>query len=206
MNINLKLYFVVCTVVFLLTGIFTFSYIKSSTKEVTPTPQVSNTIPEVIDVVAPEVQNTPTLITEEVIPEVDNSFILPIKNGKIIKNFSGNDLVFSKTLNEWHIHKGIDIEAPAGTPVIASNTGYIKSIEKTVENGISITLEHKDGYKTIYSNLSSDNMVKIGEEISKGQTISGVGRTSTFESSEPDHLHFEMYKDGVLIDPMTEIN
>lgn len=207
---NLKLYFVICIVVFLFAGVFTFSYIKISTENATPINQSTEVPPEAINIITPEiitpVEPVHNTTTETIITETDDSFIMPIKNGTVIKEFSGNNLVFSKTLNEWRVHQGIDIDAQAGTPVIASNAGYIKSIKKTVEHGIEITIEHKDGYKTIYSNLSSDNMVKIGEEIQKGQTISGVGRTATFEINEPDHLHFEMYKDDVLIDPMSQIS
>ena len=46
-------------------------------------------------------------------------------------------------------------------------------------------------------------MVNLNDEIKKGQVISGIGKTSTFEYHEPEHLHFEMYKDEICENPLT---
>ena len=122
--------------------------------------------------------------------------------GEIGLNYSPNNLIYSKTLREWITHNGIDIKSDRGTPVKASEDGRVENITETSDRGIEIVLNHENGYKTIYSNLSSKDMVKVGEEVKKGQVISGIGNTSSFEYYEPDHLHFEVKKDGVFINPL----
>lgn len=138
-----------------------------------------------------------------VVNSVENlplSFDKPV-NGEIGMAFSTDKLIYSKTLEEWTTHSGIDILAKRGTPVSASEKGIIENITETANKGIEITIRHRDNYKTVYSNLSTKNMVEIGQEVEKGQIISGVGNTAAFEYYEPDHLHFEVYNGNVPVDP-----
>lgn len=132
-------------------------------------------------------------------------FIMPVNSNEFGMEFSNGQLIYSKTLNEWCTHNGIDILEKCGTPVFAIEDGIVKEIISTSNDGIKITIEHKDGYKSVYSNLSTTKMVNLNDEIKKGQVISGIGKTSGFEYQEPDHLHFEMYKDDLLIDPLSII-
>ena len=143
-----------------------------------------------------EIPTTP-VISEE---KKELQFIKPV-DGEIEMNYSPETLIYSKTLGEWKIHNGIDIKAERGTPVKASEAGTISSITETADKGIEITIVHEDGYKTVYSNLSTKSMVAPNQSVEKGQVISGVGNTAAFEYYEPDHLHFEVYKDEILIDP-----
>lgn len=129
------------------------------------------------------------------------ALIYPV-NGEIGLGYSPNDLVYSKTLKEWTVHNGVDIIAKRGTPVVASERGMVESITETAGNGIEITISHENDYKTIYSNLSSKDMVKVGDKVEKGQVISGVGNTSSFEYYEPEHLHFEVKKNGKQVNPI----
>lgn len=129
------------------------------------------------------------------------SLAYPVE-GEIGLEFSPNNLIYSKTLQEWTVHNGVDIEAKRGTPVKASESGIVENITETTDKGIEIVISHENGYKTIYSNLSSKDMVKVGDKVTKGQAISGIGNTSAFEYYEPDHLHFEIKKDGEFINPL----
>ena len=129
------------------------------------------------------------------------ALIYPV-NGEIGLGYSPNDLVYSKTLKEWTVHNGVDIIAKRGTPVVASERGMVESITETAGNGIEIAISHENDYKTIYSNLSSKDMVKVGDKVEKGQVISGVGNTSSFEYYEPEHLHFEVKKNGKQVNPI----
>lgn len=133
------------------------------------------------------------------------SFSMPVKSNEIGMKFSNEQLIYSKTLDEWIIHTGIDIIVPIGSPVYASEKGTITEVSNNVGDGIKIVIEHEDGYKTIYSNLSTTKMVHEGEIVDKGQVISGTGKTSTFEYNEKDHLHFEIFKDGTPINPINLI-
>lgn len=129
------------------------------------------------------------------------SFMFPVE-GELGLNYSPEALIYSKTLQEWTIHNGIDIKTKRGTPVKASESGVVENITETTDKGIEIIISHENGYKTVYSNLSSKEMVSVGDKVNKGQVISGVGNTSAFEYYEPDHLHFEVIKDGKYVNPL----
>ena len=140
--------------------------------------------------------------TEPVDAEIEEplSFIYPV-SGEIGLSHSPDTLIYSKTLKEWTTHNGIDIQAKRGTPVLAAETCIIEAITETPGMGIEISISHKDGYKTVYSNLSTKEMVKAEQKVEKGQIISGVGNTASFEYYEPEHLHFEIYKDNKPLNP-----
>lgn len=129
------------------------------------------------------------------------ALIYPV-DGEIGMSYSPEELIYSKTLKEWTVHNGVDILAKRGTPVVSSENGKVESITETADKGIQIIVTHDNDYKTIYSNLSSKDMVKVGDIVQKGQVISGVGNTSSFEYYEPEHLHFEIEKNGKKINPL----
>lgn len=151
-----------------------------------------------IEIAEPITQVNSVPITE---PEKALVFSYPV-SGEIGLSHSPDSLVYSKTLEEWITHTGIDIQAKRGTPVAASEEGIIENITETAARGIEITIVHKDDYKTVYSNLSSKEMVKIGQKVEKGRIISGIGNTASFEYYEPEHLHFEVYKNNKPINPL----
>jgi len=159
--------------------------------------KVNTTEPE-IKVASPIIELTPVIE-----PKIEEplSFSYPV-SGEIGLSHSPENLVFSKTLGEWTTHTGIDIQAKRGTPVAAAEEGIIESITETAAKGIEIIISHKDGYKTVYSNLSTKEMVKVGQKVEKGRVISGIGNTASFEYNEPEHLHFEIYKDNKPQDPL----
>ena len=129
-------------------------------------------------------------------------FVMPVE-GKIIMDFAMDRLLYSKTLDEWRTHTGIDIAAPRGNAVKTVGDGYIKEIKEDPCYGITITIDHENGYKTIYSNLASDSMVSVNQKVKAGDAISSVGNTAIFECMDPPHLHFEVYKSDKLVDPKT---
>jgi len=130
------------------------------------------------------------------------TFILPLE-GKILNDYAMDRLLYSKTLDEWRTHSGIDIEAPRGEAVKAVADGYVKEIKEDPCYGITIVIDHENGYKSVYSNLASASMVSVNQKVKAGDAISSVGNTAVFECADPPHLHFEMYKDDKLIDPKT---
>jgi murein DD-endopeptidase MepM/ murein hydrolase activator NlpD len=100
----------------------------------------------------------------------------------------------------WTRHPGIDVGAPKGTPIYASDSGYIVFAgwdNERVSYGFMILINHGNGYVTRYGHLSSFN-VEVGDSVKKGQLIGRVG--STGNSTGP-HLHFEVIKDGVRRNP-----
>lgn len=128
------------------------------------------------------------------------SFTIPLE-GQITKAFSNEVPVYSPTLDQYVVHTGIDIQAPADTQVLAAGDGTVTKVYNDDKYGISIEISHGNGIVTKYSNLSTTKMVEEGDVVKKGQTISGVGSSALFESLESPHLHFEVLQDGVAIDP-----
>ena len=130
----------------------------------------------------------------------DPIFIMPVE-GEIVKQYGKEKLIYSNTLKEWTTHLGIDIKADKTTIVKSSSDGIVKSIKNDPRYGLTIVIEHDNGYASIYSNLLSSEFVKVGENVKSGQTIGTVGNTATFEIVDDPHLHFEITKDGESIDP-----
>lgn len=132
--------------------------------------------------------------------QTNATFIMPV-TGNIILDYSMDKLVYSKTLEEWRTHSGIDIASPRGTVVLAVSDGTITEIKKDPRYGITIVIEHDNGFKSIYANLATDDMVSPNQKVKAGDKVSCIGNTAIFESAEEAHLHFELYKDNKLVDP-----
>ena len=96
---------------------------------------------------------------------------------------------------------GIDIKADRTTIVKASEEGTVTSIKNDPRYGLSIVIEHVNGFKTVYSNLLTTEFVAEGEKVEKGQSIGTVGNSASFEIVDEPHLHFEIIKDGENVDP-----
>lgn len=121
--------------------------------------------------------------------------------GTICLDFSDSQLVYSKTLDMWTTHEGLDIKAEEGSQVRAVMDGIISEVTNDPQWGMTIAIDHGGGVTTIYSNLSTLDMVTLGQEVKKGDVISGIGRTAIIEIAEEPHLHFEIMKDGKSLDP-----
>lgn len=141
---------------------------------------------------------TDTTKTEE---KVKNPTFKKPVDGEIIKEFAKDKLVYSNTLGEWVTHTGIDIKANKTTVVKASAEGTIKSIKNDPRYGLTVVIEHTNGFTSVYSNLLTAEFVVKGEKVKQGQSIGTVGNTATFEISDEPHLHFEITKDGTNLDP-----
>jgi len=145
-----------------------------------------------------EAQNTEPVVVEEPVKELE--FMYPVE-GEILKGFTIENLVFSETLQEWIVHKGIDIKAPRTTVVKAAEEGTVSAIKNDPRYGLTVIVEHRDGYKTVYSNLLTTEFVTEGEAVTKGQSLGTVGNSAAFEIADEPHLHFEMLKDEETVDP-----
>lgn len=144
--------------------------------------------------------------TEDVVfAIVRPAFKVPVK-GKIQTEYSMDKLVFSPTFNEWRTHSGVDISAPHGEVVRSIGDGTVSEIKNDPRFGFTVVVDHNNGYKSIYSNLASDQAIQVGQELKIGDPIGAVGTTAIFESAEPTHLHFELYKENKLVDPVSYID
>lgn len=131
----------------------------------------------------------------------DDSFIKPC-NGEIIRTYSMDSLVYSDTLQEWITHRGIDIKGEMYQEVRATQSGTIKSIKNDPRYGTSIIIEHKNGFKTVYSCLlGTRDGLEENQEVKQGDVIGKIGNSGVFETADGAHLHFEMLKDDEYVNP-----
>ena len=95
-------------------------------------------------------------------------------------------------------HAGVDIAAPTGSRVLASAEGVVTATGRNGGYGNFVEIRHPNGLRTFYAHLSRIE-TRVGTEVFAGQTVGRVG--STGYSTGP-HLHFEVRRDGVQIDPL----
>lgn len=88
-----------------------------------------------------------------------------------------------------HLHGGIDIAAPNGTPILAAKAGVVVISLYGSSYGNYVVLSHPDGTRTLYAHMSQRS-VSAGDTVSQGQTVGQVGSTG---SSTGNHLHFETW-------------
>ena len=96
-------------------------------------------------------------------------------------------------------HEGIDLVAPQGTPVLAAAAGTVSRVETSNKGpGNFVEINHGNGYVTRYAHLAKVS-VSRGQKVARGKRIGDVGMTgNTFAP----HLHYEVRKDGVFLDPV----
>ncbi len=95
-------------------------------------------------------------------------------------------------------HRGIDIAAKSGVSIKAASAGRVTFSEWTPHFGRSIILVHSNGYITFYGH-NQINLKNVGDEVARGEPIALLGTSG--RSSAP-HLHFEIWKDGIPVDPL----
>jgi murein DD-endopeptidase MepM/ murein hydrolase activator NlpD len=119
---------------------------------------------------------------------------LPI-DGKLTSNF-GNRI--SPITKEKEKHNGVDLSAKEGTDVKAVFDGVVEKVENSKTLGLTLLIDHNNGYKTIYGHLSEID-VNEGEDITVGSVIAKSGNTGL---STGPHLHFEVHKENVAVNPI----
>ncbi len=121
--------------------------------------------------------------------------------GGITKDYSGNELVYSDTMQDWRVHEGIDFAAEEKTQVKAVADGTVEAVLQDGLFGACITISHPDGIQTFYGNLAEGSMPEVGTQVKTGQVIGRIGKTATVEINDKSHLHFEVRKNGTPINP-----
>lgn len=111
--------------------------------------------------------------------------------------------ISSKQGHRWgKLHKGIDIARPTTRSIKAADHGVVEFAGHSGGYGNKVTINHNNGYKTIYAHLDSID-IEAGQKIEKGMKIGSMGSTG---NSTGVHLHFEIYKNGVLANPVDYIS
>lgn len=127
-------------------------------------------------------------------------YIMPVE-GNIILEYSMDMPIYSKTLDQYMTHPGIDIKADMSTEVKAVADGTVTKVAQNDRYGMSVEIDHGNGIISVYSNLAETDLAESGDVVKQGDKIGITGETALFESLEAPHLHFEMTKDSAYIDP-----
>lgn len=125
------------------------------------------------------------------------AFILPL-SGEVIQPFT-EVLSYSPLMGDWRAHPGIDIAAEKGCSVQSVAAGVV---EKVYDNtmGKCVEISHAGGFSTKYMCMGTTENLTEGKEIQSGEVIGTVG-DSKGEDITQTHLHFEMSRNGVNVNP-----
>ncbi len=96
-------------------------------------------------------------------------------------------------------HRGVDFAATAGSPIIASASGRVLFAGWTQQYGYAIAIGHRSGNTTFYGHMNA-LFYSAGDDVKQGDPIGLTGSTGV---STAPHLHFELWKDGMPVDPFT---
>lgn len=95
------------------------------------------------------------------------------------------------------MHRGLDVAAPRGTPIVAAAAGVVTAAGLEEHYGLTVSIDHGNGYVTRYGH-NMRNAVRVGTRVKRGQVIAYVGSTGR---SSCTHVHYEVLKDGVPLNP-----
>ena len=159
-------------------------------------------IPTIVDPV-PEQPDDPDdqtpIVPEPVVKPI--TFIMPVENSTGVGQYV-ETMVWNSSLNRYSAHLAVDFFADEGTPVLAVYDGTVESVENSLIYGVTITIDHGNGLKTVYNSLADGDAVIEGQTVKQGDIIGEVSVTNRQEYKEGAHLHFEVYENGEKIDPV----
>ncbi|HYM92605.1 MAG TPA: M23 family metallopeptidase [Chitinophagaceae bacterium] len=125
--------------------------------------------------------------------------IQPVSNKDLTRIASGFGYRIDPIYKTIKMHEGLDFTAPIGTPIYATADGVV-TIAGNTNNGFGnhVVINHGYGYETLYGHMSRVK-AKVGQKVNRGEVIGYVG--STGKSTGP-HCHYEVHKNGQIIDPV----
>jgi len=131
-------------------------------------------------------------------PVTPRQFAWPVAPVMVSSPFGDRVHPFTGT---WRLHRGVDVVAEVGQPVKAAFTGTVMFAGWNGAHGKTVHIVHDAQWSTRYSHLDTWE-VESGRVVRKGQIIGFAG--STGQSTGP-HLHFELLREGVPVDPELEL-
>ncbi len=158
---------------------------------ITPTP-TSEVTPSPMPDITPAPQTPkPTAATK----------LSPPVRGEIIWDFAVNELIYSRTLDQWTTHTGVDIASAKGSEVYSVFAGTVTEVYNDDSLGFMVEVTGKNGMTAVYGNLKSDPIAKEGARLNAGDLIGYVGDTAVSECGDRSHVHFELLKNDKYVDP-----
>jgi len=125
--------------------------------------------------------------------------IQPVRNENLKQMASGFGYRNDPFTKVRKFHEGMDFSAKTGTPIYATGDGVVDRADNTASGyGNHIVIRHGFGYETLYGHLSKYNC-RAGQRVKRGDIIGYVGSTGR---SEAPHLHYEVHKNGEVVNPL----
>ena len=127
--------------------------------------------------------------------------VMPLASVSLINDYG---FYHNTTLNSYYEHTGIDFAAEVGAEVLAVDSGTVESVYSgDLLHGTEIVVDHGDGLKSVYRFVTEIEGLKAGDTVEKGQVIAMVAEANGNEYKDGAHLHFEIVKNNISIDPTT---
>ena len=120
-------------------------------------------------------------------------------SGRVLNGYSGDELVYNKTLGDWRTHNGIDYAAAKGDKVSAPAAGKVTLAGADGSWGPTVAIEDASGRLWRISGVA-DLKVKAGDTVTAGQALGTVGSVSC-ECAEDSHIHLEVKQGEKYLDP-----
>jgi len=125
--------------------------------------------------------------------------IQPVRNENLKRMVSGFGYRTDPFTKTRKMHEGMDFTSKTGTPIYATGDGVVARADNTVSGfGNHIVIRHGFGYETLYAHLSKYKC-RAGQRVKRGDIIGLVGSTGR---SEGPHLHYEVHKNGRVVNPL----
>lgn len=136
------------------------------------------------------------------VPVQQSVFTLPV-DGEVLREFSGQTLVYDETMADWRVHGGTDFSCTEGGQVLAIADGEVSAIYYDEMWGNCVSIQHSDGLVTTYCGLLENATLTTGMQVKSGDVIGGSGGGITCESAMPTHIHVVATRNGESIDVMS---
>jgi len=133
------------------------------------------------------------------------SFVAPMENATLVKDFSNKELQYNDTLKQWEIHKALDVTSDTSSNVLAIANGTVTNVYTNYLEGGVIEITHDNGIKSVYKSLE-DVSVKNGDYVNAGDVIASVSSSMARELNTGNHLHFEMFENNISVNPNNYID
>ena len=125
--------------------------------------------------------------------------IQPVRNENLRRVASGFGYRIDPFTKVRKMHNGMDFTAPTGTPVYATGDGVVARADDAASGfGNHVVIRHGFGYESLYAHLSKYNC-RAGQAVKRGDIVGYVGSTGR---SEGPHCHYEVHKDGKVVNPL----
>lgn len=138
---------------------------------------------------------------DEQVVVTPEGLVMPMETVSVLNEYG---FYHNQITGAYYQHQGIDFYAEAGTSVLAVDAGTVESIYKdNLLTGTEIVVAHDDGLKSVYRFVDEIDGLKVGDKVEKGEKIATVAQACGNEYKDGPHLHLELHKNGVNVDPAT---